>query len=370
MDLAQKRLQWLGEFVLTYSKSPFLFLALIVIAILKTGVVDMSSNPDQIREENTSFPNPSGILTPISYGMRIVNWTLTPETRFDNLLIGIGLLIAAFIALFLIVSRVEDPVERSFLAIVVVLGSITTVLLGNLGRNDIFLLLGSVLAATSIPMHRSLGGGVVTARVCIRFLLGVLLMIMGNPEQTVVALILLLALTAAMNFRSVLPYALLGLSVSIVVYFLLASWASSYGAPNRFSLVDNFWSQSVQNFSLNFWLVIYSGFGVAWVILAYLFLSSRLLDLLILIATLVAMPIAVTALTVDQTRVWVGITALVSVVVVRWVSRSVASQYRKEIIGSLLVIALLLPSLEVTYLGEVRSPHDYVYFLITSGSIG
>ena len=156
MEIAQSRLPWLGEFVRTYSKSPCLFLAMIVIAILKTVVVGMSANPDQMKKENTSSPNPSGILTPIFYGMRIDNWILSPETHFDNLLTDIGLLIAAFIAFFLIVNRVGDAVERSFLTIVVVLGSITTVLLGSLGRDLIFLLLGSVLAATSIPMHRAL----------------------------------------------------------------------------------------------------------------------------------------------------------------------------------------------------------------------
>lgn len=372
MAIIRHRLHDAGLLVLNHSKSPVFLGALVLLAFLKSGAVDMSPNPKQVSEENSVFPNPTGILTPISYGMRITNWVLGPETRIENLAIGAVLLLAALAAICVVLIRIKESLERSFLLIAVLLGPITAILLGNLGRNDVFLLLGSVMVGSAIPVRRediNGGGARFTAGAGLQIIAGMLLMILGNPEQTVVAMMLLSALTLTTHFRLARPYALIGLVIAVAFYSVLALWSRSQDLLNRFELVDEFWSQSTQNFSLNFSLVIFSGFGLVWFFCAILLLNSKVQDLLVLIPTLVLIPIAVTASTVDQTRVWVGITGLISILVVRHVSTVVPTGYQWEVTGSLLVVAILIPSFEVTYLGQVRSPFDYIHFLLTSGSL-
>ena len=66
-------LRSLGNLVTKHSRSPILFLVLITVAFLQSGIVYMSTNPDQITEENDALPYPNEILNLISDGIRTIN---------------------------------------------------------------------------------------------------------------------------------------------------------------------------------------------------------------------------------------------------------------------------------------------------------
>ena len=116
-------------------------------------------------------------------------------------------------------------------------------------------------------------------------------------------------------------------------------------------------------------LVVYSGYGLIWIAIIALLLSSRARDVAIFVSSLVLMPMLITALTVDQTRVWVGVTALASLITIRALAAKLRGINSSLIVGSAIIIGVFLPSLEVTYLGELRGPFAYMYFMIVQGGL-
>ena len=70
--LVQSRLKCFGQFIAIKSRSPLIPMSLVLITLSKSGFVDVSSHSDQISAMNELFPVPSGILTGISYGTRLI----------------------------------------------------------------------------------------------------------------------------------------------------------------------------------------------------------------------------------------------------------------------------------------------------------
>jgi len=270
---------------------------------------------------------------------------------------------AALIFLTFRVIRLRNEVERGLLFVSIFLGPIVIVLLGNIGRNDVFLLTGSVLVALSLPIGNT-GHVVPSKRAGGISFFGIFLMLIGNPEQSVVAFLLLLLISFSSNFRSIRNCAAFGLAISLTTCALLTIWASAFSVGSRFGLVDDFYRQSIQNFLTNFSLVIFSGYGFIWIAVILVILWSKMRDLPWVVLSTVMVPVVVVGLTADQTRVWVGITAAVSLVLVRFLAMRIPADHKYLVLGSTFVVALFAPTLEVTYAGEVRSPLQYIYFVL------
>jgi len=74
-----------------------------------------------------------------------------------------------------------------------------------------------------------------------------------------------------------------------------------------------------------------------------------------------------TATTLDQTRVWVGVTSLTLVALAASVTRDSVqegtSAQQKAVLGSALIAFIVMPALEVTFSGTVRIPLEWMYGL-------
>jgi len=82
-------------------------------------------------------------------------------------------------------------------------------------------------------------------------------------------------------------------------------------------------------------------------------LSSKLRDLPWVVLSTVMVTMVVVGFVADQTRVWVGITAAVSLVLVRSLAIRIPADGRYLVLGSNFVVALFAPTLEVTSAGKV-----------------
>lgn len=152
MQLLVQRVEMVGAFALRVN---FFLLGgvLIVFTFLKVGLVDMSISPDEVQTNNEAFPNPVGALTGTSYGLRLVHWTINPQNRGEIFLVSFISLVLALLLIQLAIRTIPGKFERILVTVAVFLGPIAVVLLGNVGRNDIFLLVGSVLVAVQVPVN-------------------------------------------------------------------------------------------------------------------------------------------------------------------------------------------------------------------------
>ena len=190
---------------------------MIVFTVLKVGLVDMSTSPDEVQTNNEAFPNPVGALTGTSYGLRLVHWTINPQNRGEIFLVSFISLVLALLLIELAIRTIPGKFERILVSVAVFLGPIAVVLLGNVGRNDIFLLVGSVLVAVRVPVNppRPNGDQNPTRRI-IYFVGGGVLMFLGNPEQMVFAMFIFSLITLTATLRHLRKYALCGFALALI----------------------------------------------------------------------------------------------------------------------------------------------------------
>jgi len=170
------------------SQAPWWLLssALFVVALLKSGIaLEVAA-----QQASPSFPYPEvGTVDGLSYGLPTIVWLLGIQGQTTTIglvafvLIVIGFLIAAYL-----VSRTFAGPSRALGLIALGLGPTITVLLGNIGRHDLLVVYGAVIVG--LRGHKWWGLAV-----------GTILMFLGNPEQTIVALGALTILSFAPAFR-------------------------------------------------------------------------------------------------------------------------------------------------------------------------
>ena len=95
--------------------------------------------------------------------------------------------------------------------------------------------------------------------------------------------------------------------------------------------------------------------------------SSSLLNLSLHLISLVVVPFALTMTTFDGTRVWVIVSAPLTLHLIRFFSTDKAEIYGKRILVSfVLVSGLLTPALNVEVVGSVKKPYFHLFELFES----
>lgn len=339
----------------------WLFAIVTVLAmILKTGL-NFTPIPEGGIEREV-WPAPSGHIGGSSYGMRALVIYLDLEGFREVSLLGLVLTATFLVVIALTVSSLFDR-NLSRLALLLILGSPAVVVaLSYIGRFDIFVLTGSWLVAVSVWQRHS-----VTLATS-----GIILMLLGNPEHTAVGGLVLLSLTfnpVLRNYRGVAITTFLAGAVMVVV---TSVWAASVGAASRLTYWPNYLESSWANFFKNLPIVFYSGFGILFVIVLMTLLATSSRQRLVAVVALFVIPAIAVATTLDQTRVFVGVSVLpLTSLTLAWMHQLQEAKFPQITSGRLVLFAalavLILPAIEVDQSGSIRSPYTWFSYVHSVG---
>ena len=140
----------------------------------------------------------------------------------------------------------------------------------------------------------------------------------------------------------------------------------SAGVKGRLEFLPELLSASFYPFAANLPLTLYASFGATWLIIGWVFLHISLKSRILLLIGLLVIPLLVTMITVDQTRVTVGVTTLSVMVLLREFLPRIVSQLKSRnfvpILGTGVAIVLFLPIIEIWGTsGHTRTPYLWIF---------
>jgi len=326
----------------------FLVFILLAVATFKGGIAFEVA----AQEIDPTFPLPQPGLTSISFGLPFLVWVFGIQGSVTKIALVSVIAALALILLVAYLAQKNLPrVEARVALIAIVLGSIGVVLLGNLGRHDVLTIGGGLILGIA---GRSFVWGAV----------GALIMMLGNPEQGVWALSLMLILSLTPTFRAYRSNAFILAPIGIAIYIALAVWARSLGIDSRLDWFEYHFKVSLWNFFGNLPLSLYAALGVVWVLVIWVLVKTTGFERLVILAALVLIPLGLTAVTADQTRVFVG----VSTVVIGMLLVTCLPDFMKSLgklsshsLAWVFLVALALPAIEIYYAGAPRTPYMWIY---------
>ncbi len=312
--------------------------------------------PQVVVWENTRGLLPETSAESLSYGYRIVGYALGFDQDRDYLLLSAGITVGSVVAICLAVMRHIGSGNRARLAVMILLsGPIIWSLSANLGRTDALLIVGSAL----LVMQKRAG---------IPAALAALVMLLAHPEQAVVSCLALVLLSFGERFHFIRGVALTGLITSLAGFTILAIWAAALGVTDRSRQFLDLLGASLGRFLTFLPLELYAALGgtVFLIVLSVFWEPTPSNRWSVFLAGL-ALPLLVTAVTLDQSRVFVGVSAAVVIIIVTSYSGEVldlASRVtRSPLFMSFLVLALL-PAIHISFSGELVAPWRELYYAI------
>jgi hypothetical protein len=324
-------------------------LILTIAIVLKGGFSFFPLGPGEL----ANYPLPPDSWGALSYGMRSVVFALGQDGELAYSIVGLLLVVLSVSLLTYFASREFQPlVARLFLALVIV-GPIGLILVNRIGRNDVFMILGAVIFA--LCGYRLLG-----------LAFGLLFMILANPEQAVVAMAILLLVSMIPQLHHWRNKAFWGLMILSLVFVPLWLLAKSTGVKSRIEYLPDFLSNSFYAFAANLPLSLYAAYGAVWLILGWVVLNSQNRVRIWLLIALVVIPVSVTMITVDQTRVYVSITAVTVVIVLRDYLPKLIDQLVnlrfKPILATGFLTVMFLPVIDIWgSSGHVQTPYLWIF---------
>ena len=317
-----------------------------LIAFAKSGISGLNAPVFPL----ASWPEPVNMYPFNSYGFRILGRVLNIESTAGYALMGAVLIIATVLLAGLLFARTSRPDVARLLVMIVLSGPVVWVLTGRIVHTDAFVILGGIVLGT-------VGTRLPWAAV------GALLTILGGPEQAVVLSLGLYLLSVAPAFRHYRRGAAVALGMSAFGWVALSAWSRAMGVPDRAELFLLLWKRSVSIFFVQIPLQLYAGFALSLLVILWSLADQRRRDALIVIVAALGIPLAMTALTTDQSRVLVCVSiATTTAILVRY-GPSFYDVLRRTIRYPLAVtagVAILLPALELTG-NFVRVPWEHWY---------
>lgn len=328
----------------------WIYSSLLTVAIVIKGGISFSPLGT---DELANFPLPPANWSSLSYGMRTVVFLTGQDGDISFGVVGFILAIISIAVITLLASQTFEPaIARIFLALVIV-GPIGMILMNRIGRNDVFMILGSVIVA----LH---------GRRILIFVLGLLLMILGNPEQTVVAMTILFFISMLPELKQWRVKALAGLFAAVLIFAPLWLMARSIGVKSRVEFLQEYLSNSFYAFAANLPLSLYAAFGAVWLVIGWVFIKLNMRNRLWLVLALIVIPVIVTMITVDQTRVFVGVTTVAVVALLRESLPSMVQKMGdfnlKPILASTFLIVIFLPVIDIWGTsGHAQTPYLWIF---------
>jgi len=303
--------------------------------------------------EFQNFPFPPNYWSALSYGMRSIVFFTGQRSELTFSVVGILLTIGSVAAIAYFANQRLAPTPARLFIMLVLIGPIGMVLFNRIGQNDVLVIMGALIAAFS------------GQRILI-FILGIALMLLGNPEQTIIALLALLILSLVPELRRWMWPSIVGLILAVVTFFSLSALARSTGARNRMEYLPDYLSNSFYGFAANLPLSLYAGLGAVWLVVAWVLVRVTRKERLWVILALAVLPFTVTMITVDQTRVYVGVSALaVFVLLLNYlpgINSTVAKSKFPAFLGLTFLALLFLPIIDIWgSSGHARTPYLWIF---------
>lgn len=194
---------------------------------------------------------------------------------------------------------------------------------------------------------------------------GSLMAALTHPEQAFLAFASLGLLSLGQEFRSLRNRALTGAIGGAIAGVASSVWLSLSGADSRTTFFFDWLVDSLVLFFRNAALLIYSGWGVWWLLLLLVFASVTWRTRWLLVLTALAVPIAITATTIDGTRVFAGVASAVGLALIAFIrdqstagaaGQGEGSQQEMALLGLTFLAFAILPNVQVVMWAEVLSP--------------
>jgi hypothetical protein len=327
--------------------------ALLVVSItsLRSGV-RIASNLETYLEESLSFPNMTSFFKS-SLVMPLITKALSIDTTNYWILVY-GLIVLSFISVLLIgIRTAKHQLNKKLIITLFFFSQLQVIVFTEIGKFDLFLIMG----ATCLILF---DGNTVK-------LVGALLMTMGNFEQAIAAFFVLIIYSLSSDNDLKTRRMLSITSIAVVVQFCFLNIAygkwSFNGGDSRYNwLAEN----GVRYFKSNISslpTLLYSGYGIIWILVIITILrSSSILNLSLHFICLVMIPFVLTMTTFDGTRVWVIITAPLTLHLIRIFSAEKAEIFGRKIFVSIVfLIGMLTPALNVEVMGSVKKPYLHLF---------
>ena len=320
---------------------------LISVAAVKAGMYFGHNFRSEALSDSSFRPEGLALLLDVSLAVGVA---LGIKTRvlFEIFSLGLTLLILGAMC-YLLRSRLGDRPAR-VAALFLVVGPIGAMMFRHFGRYDMFFFIGVIFLVFSWRKPWPIA------------VIASLIMAVGNPGQAVATSISLLVLTASVRFRPWRRISVIGVVVSAVWLIAATAIGNAYGAESQLGALPLYATKSLGFFLTSLPLAAFSVYGISWILVAYLFLSSRRRDWLYLSVSFLLFPFGWMALTLDGTRVGVGVSALPVIAA----TASIAPQWVRWMkrvdwnltFGVLILLVVLVPVFEVSW-GEVRIPWEW-----------
>ena len=307
-----------------------------LIALLKSGI----GPRDQIVTWSLdSWPEPSQGYPHTSYGLRLVAYALRIESLDGILAIAAAMTVVTLVASAWLIHRAVHGSAGRLAAIILMSGPPIWLLGSMLGRADVFNILGAfMLGALGRRVRWALAATVP--------------LILGNPELGAVAaaIVALASLTPAL--REWRRGAFTATAVTVAAAFVLSAYGASAGVETRAGALVIWWRTSAANFLSALPLELYAAFGLSLIVVTWALVASNTVRSAIWLGLVaIGIPLAVTAVTLDQTRVAVGCsTAVVVAIVVSHAGQLTtwAQQRRLPLLALAAIAAVAAPAVEVS----------------------
>lgn len=324
--------------------SPRRYTALLLIAIaIRSGVSPIGSIFVQwLRVSAESYPEAQSYLVSSPLPLLMMRILGYPN---DEIWWAFGFVV--YLAWILLTSRYiwrEFSNNKHLALLVFFLSTPVSLSLSMLGHIDIYTLIGGTLA--------------VWGRFRFHILIGAICAAGGNSDQSLasIACLALLALAGSAKAKRILPY---WIAVSAASYGLLHV---VIGVPSSHDTKQIIYNNLglVTAHSLSVWpFMVYSLFGILWFpVLAAISQKYSKLNLLLAVAGVILLPLSMTFLIADGTRVGttVGFVCLLIVFDESNFRKPISNDLRVNAVGFLAGYLVLVPSILVDVSGELRIP--------------
>ena len=305
-------------------------------------------------EVSADFPLPLAGPDASSFGWPLIVWALQIDSYRGLWLFPLMAIAASALVLTpILVKRFEKSISYA-VATVVLLGPIPMSLLSHLGRHDFLVVIGGVILALSISRP-------------LIAIVAALLMSLGNPEQAMVATMLLLVAVIALR-RKDLRFGSTVAAVSASVYWIAVSvFLAATSSGSRLGTLSSVVPDASRIAVSNLPVLIWATYGLTAFALAAVLVSLAGWHRVALLGASLA-PILLYFLG-DQTRIGIAVATPIMIFSLMCALESLMRRLevgqRQVALGFILVTALILPSVHVLYAGGVFEPYSFLIGFIS-----
>lgn len=324
-------------------------LLITLVSLIKVGPLFVFISVDN----NRDIARPGDSLTAMSYGFRTLAWLIHLNGPWTYVLLSLCITPIAIAIIAWSLKAHADPTTGKVRFALLMGGSLAVPLFGHIGRHDALTILGAIVLITCARQAPRISA------------VGTLVMMLGNPEQAIIIIFCAVLLSLADPFRAFSRVLAVNLILALAGAVALSIWSTSTGSRTRGSFLSEFLGNSLYSFFGHLPLSIYAAYSVAWPIVLFALFRIRGRQRAVAALGLIAIPFILTAITLDQTRVFVCLSsATLTMVVLVYASRLAKwmSAHNLPVLTATLATVIVMPIIDIVgYLGHVRLPYSWVF---------